>query len=351
MRRSAPSTIFSSASVKSAAVTVLVVAPRGREGRLVDEVLEVGADHPGGRLGELLDVTSSASGTPRRCTLRISARPSRSGGLTTTRRSKRPGRSSAGSRISARLVAAITITPSQPLKPSISVRIWLSVCSRSSLPPSDGRAAAGAADRVELVDEDDRRRRGLRLGEEVAHPAGADAHDHLDELRRREREERHVGLAGDGAGQQRLARPGRPREQHAARDLAAEAAVAVRVAEEVDDLDELVLGLVDAGHVLERDPLRATRRSAWPWSARAPRAPRRRRRPRPAHQEHEQQHQQDHRAERQQQRRQQRPPLVDRLRRSPPRSGRSGAAAARRRRTPAAGCRSACSCGPSRPGR
>jgi hypothetical protein len=36
-----------------------------------------------------------------------------------------------------RLVAASTTTPSLPVKPSISVRIWLSVCSRSSLPPSD----------------------------------------------------------------------------------------------------------------------------------------------------------------------------------------------------------------------
>ena len=29
------------------------------------------------------------------------------------------------------------MTPSVPVKPSISVRIWLRVCSRSSLPPSD----------------------------------------------------------------------------------------------------------------------------------------------------------------------------------------------------------------------
>jgi hypothetical protein len=33
------------------------------------------------------------------------------------------------------LVAATTITASLDSKPSISVRIWLSVCSRSSLPP------------------------------------------------------------------------------------------------------------------------------------------------------------------------------------------------------------------------
>ena len=59
-----------------------------------------------------------------RCTLRIFSRPLRSGRSTGTRRSKRPGRRRAGSRMSARLVAASTMTPELPSKPSISVRIW-----------------------------------------------------------------------------------------------------------------------------------------------------------------------------------------------------------------------------------
>ena len=50
-------------------------------------------------------------------------------------RSKRPGRSSAGSRTSGRFVAAIITMPSVASKPSISASIWLSVCSRSSCPP------------------------------------------------------------------------------------------------------------------------------------------------------------------------------------------------------------------------
>ena len=116
-------------------------------------------------------------------------------------------------------------------------------------------AAALAADGVELVDEDDRRRRRLGLVEEVAHAGGADADDHLDELRRRDREERHVGLAGDRAGQQRLAGARLAREQDALGDRRAERAVLVGVLEEVDDLDELVLGLVDAGDVVERRAL------------------------------------------------------------------------------------------------
>jgi hypothetical protein len=35
------------------------------------------------------------------------------------------------------LVAPRTMTPSVPLNPSISVRIWLRVCSRSSLAPNE----------------------------------------------------------------------------------------------------------------------------------------------------------------------------------------------------------------------
>ena len=49
--------------------------------------------------------------------------------------------------------------------------------------------------------------------------------------------------------------PGGPRQQHALGDRRAEAAVLVGVLEEVDDLDELLLGLVDAGDVVERRAL------------------------------------------------------------------------------------------------
>ena len=66
---------------------------------------------------------------------RISSRPFTSGRSTGTCRSKRPGRSNAGSRISARFVAARIIKPFSFSKPSISTRSWFKVCSRSSFPP------------------------------------------------------------------------------------------------------------------------------------------------------------------------------------------------------------------------
>ncbi len=201
--------------------------------------------------------TSGPSGTPRVCTSRICRRPVWSGGFTVTRRSNRPGRSSAESSTSGRLVEAITITPSVPVKPSISVRIWFRVCSRSSWPPpkafelprerpiassSSMKTIAGAA--------------ALACANRSRTRLAPDADDRLDELRRRDREERHVGLAGDRARQQRLARAGQPRQQHALGHRRAQPGVALGVAQEVDHLDQLLLGLVDAGHVLERDPLR-----------------------------------------------------------------------------------------------
>mmetsp|Transcript_16647 Transcript_16647/g.49995 ORF Transcript_16647/g.49995 Transcript_16647/m.49995 type:complete len:280 (-) Transcript_16647:525-1364(-) len=69
------------------------------------------------------------------CTCRIRLRPSSEGRLSETWRSKRPGLRRASSRLSTAFVAATTMTvPSFVSKPSISVRIWLRVCSRSLLP-------------------------------------------------------------------------------------------------------------------------------------------------------------------------------------------------------------------------
>ncbi len=113
--------------------------------------------------------------------------------------------------------------------------------------------AAMAADRIDFVDEDDAGRVLLALFEHVAHPAGADADEHLDKVGTGDGEERHIGLAGDGAGQQGLAGAGRPDQQQALGDLAAEALEFLRILEEFDDFLEFLLGFVDAGDVLEGD--------------------------------------------------------------------------------------------------
>ena len=108
------------------------------------------------------------------------------------------------------------------------------------------------ADGVDLVDEDDGRRVGLGLLEQVTDPGGADTDEHLDEVRAGDRVEGHAGLAGDGAREQRLAGAGRAVEQHALGDLGADRLELRRLLEELLDLLELLDGLVDPGDVGER---------------------------------------------------------------------------------------------------
>ncbi|MGY3407131.1 hypothetical protein ACVWZV_003244 [Bradyrhizobium sp. GM5.1] len=117
-------------------------------------------------------------------------------------------------------------------------------------------AEAGATvttDGVDFVDEDDAGRVLLSLLEHVADAAGADADEHLDEVRTRNGEERHVGFARDRTRDQGLAGAGRSDQQHAARNSAAEALEFAGVAQEFDDLLQVLLGLVDARDVLEGD--------------------------------------------------------------------------------------------------
>ena len=110
-----------------------------------------------------------------------------------------------------------------------------------------------AADGVDLVDEDQAGGVLLAVLEQVADARGADADEHLDEVRAADGEEGHVGLAGHGPGQQGLARARGADEQDALGNAAAELLELLRLLEEVDDLVQLLLGLLDAGHVLEGD--------------------------------------------------------------------------------------------------
>src|SRR5688572_31335396 len=91
--------------------------------------------------------------------------------------------------------------------------------------------AAMASDGVDLVDENDAGRVLLRLLEHVANARGAHAHEHLDEVGARYREERHLGFAGDRTCEQRLAGAGRADHQHALGNLAAELLELARVLE------------------------------------------------------------------------------------------------------------------------
>ena len=78
----------------------------------------------------------------------------------------------------------------------------------------------------------------------------------------------------DGLGQQRLAGPGRPVEQDALGDARAEGCEPVGLAQELDDLAQLVLRLVRAGHVDPADARVAVRLDGLGLRARHHRRPR-----------------------------------------------------------------------------
>ena len=118
--------------------------------------------------------------------------------------------------------------------------------------PAAEAGAAVTADRIDFVDEDDAGCVLLALLEEVADARRANADEHLDEVGTADREERHVGLAGDRAREKRLARSRRAHEEHALGDAATELLELLRLAQEVDDLLQFFLGFVHAGDVLER---------------------------------------------------------------------------------------------------
>ena len=113
--------------------------------------------------------------------------------------------------------------------------------------------AALAADRIDFVDEDDAGRVLLGVFEHVAHAGRAHADEHFDEVGTGDAEERHLGLAGDALGQQRLAGAGRADQQQAARNAAAELLELGRVLQEVDHFLDFFLGLVAARDVGEGD--------------------------------------------------------------------------------------------------
>ena len=199
--------------------------------------------------------TSGPSMSLRAWTARIARRPDLVGRSTRISRSNRPGRRSAGSSTSGRLVAADqhdagVRVEAVHLDEQLVQRVLALVVAAAG---GEARHVAALADRVELVDEHDARRLRLRRREEVAHARRADADEHLDELGAAEVEERHAGLAGDGAREQRLAGAGRADQQHALRQLGAEAGVLGGILEEGDDLLRLLDRLVDAGDVGERD--------------------------------------------------------------------------------------------------
>jgi len=113
--------------------------------------------------------------------------------------------------------------------------------------------AALAADGVDLVDKDDAGGIFFRVFEQVADAGSAHADEHFHEIGTADAEERHAGFTGDRARQERFPRSRRADEQHALRNSRADRGEFARILEKFHHFDKLLLLLVGAGDVLERD--------------------------------------------------------------------------------------------------
>jgi hypothetical protein len=200
---------------------LLLIAPRGEQRRFVDDVLEIGTGKPGGRARDLLEHDVDG----KRHVARVHLQDRGTAGLI---RQVHDDTSIETAGPQQRLVEHVGLIRCREHDDAAAAReavhLGEDLVQRLLLlvRAADRELAARAADRVELVDEDDGGRVLSRLLEQVAHARGANADDHLHELRRAHREERHAGLAGDGFREQRLARTRRADQQHAFRDASAQ---------------------------------------------------------------------------------------------------------------------------------
>src|SRR4029079_19555127 len=236
--RSAPIITLSLASSNSLCVTMRLLRRAAISAASLMRLARSAPEKPGVPRAIVRRFTSAASGTLRTCTFRICSRPTMSGFGTITWRSKRPGRSSAGSSTAGRLGGGIRLMASvgshvRPvgrgdqddafvgleavhLDEELVERLLALVVAAAEA------GAAMAADRVDFIDKDNAGRVLLRLLEHVAHATGADADEHLDEVGTGNGEEGHFGFARARARDQGLAGAGRADQQHAARNASAQ---------------------------------------------------------------------------------------------------------------------------------
>ncbi len=132
---SSPPTILSTASRKSCLPTTFLFLRAAINAASLQTLAISAPEKPGVCLARNLVSTESSFLIGRKCTSNISFLSLISASSTKIWRSKRPALIRALSRTSARLVAASTITLVLVPNPSISVRSWFSVFSRSSLEP------------------------------------------------------------------------------------------------------------------------------------------------------------------------------------------------------------------------
>ncbi len=230
------------------------VFPRGQQGRLVHQIGQIGAGEPGRERCHLLQIDAGIEPDLDRMHLENLHPPYLVGPLHQHLSVKSPGAQQGGIE-NLRPVGGRENhngrggVEAVEFDQQLIERLLFFI-----VPAAERRGAAGAAQRIELVDENDGRRFFPRLLEQVAHPRRAHADEHLHKFRAADGEKRHPGLPGHGARQQRLAYAGRPHQQHALGRTGAEAAVLDGVLQKIDHFFQLGLGFVHPGDVGKSHP-------------------------------------------------------------------------------------------------
>ena len=118
--------------------------------------------------------------------------------------------------------------------------------------PAAETCASMPAHRIYFINKNDARSVLLSLLEKIAHAAGANAHEHFDEIRSGDRKERNVCFSRDGSRQQGFARSRRAHQQNALRYSPAQFLKSLRVFQELDNFLQFFLGFVGAGDIFKR---------------------------------------------------------------------------------------------------
>ena len=111
-----------------------------------------------------------------------------------------------------------------------------------------------SADGVDLIDKNDAGRILIGFLEQITHSGSAHADIELDEIRACQGKEGHMRLSGDSLGEQGLACSGRPHKKGSLGKFCADLDIPAGIVQEIDDLDQRLLGLILSGDILEGDP-------------------------------------------------------------------------------------------------
>jgi len=103
--------------------------------------------------------------------------------------------------------------------------------------------------RVDFIDKNDAGGVFLCLAEKVPHAGRSNADKHFHKIRAADAQKRHVRLPGNRARQKGFSGSGRPHQQKPLGNAAAQFGIFLGVFQKIDDLFQLRLCLIDAGHI------------------------------------------------------------------------------------------------------